>query len=78
MDQLVGGYSEKEWFLRLNDEEKKYIIDHPDPSHMIFYLKQGLSFKNSLMRGYKDYIIEDNIQNNINKINDPINNKLLS
>ena len=53
MDQLVGGYSEKEWFLQLNDEEKKYIIDHPDPSHMIFYLKQGLSFQNSLMRGYK-------------------------
>ena len=67
MDQLVGGYSEKDWFLQLNDEEKKYIIDHPDPSHMIFYLKQGLSFKNSLMRGYKDYIVEDNIQNNIHK-----------
>ena len=67
MDQLVGGYSEKEWFLQLNDEEKKYIIDHPDPSHMIFYLKQGLSFQNSLMRGYKDYIVDDNIQNNINK-----------
>ena len=67
MDQLVGGYSEKDWFLQLNDEEKKYIIDHPDPSHMIFYLKQGLSFLNSLMRGYKDYIVEDNIQNNIHK-----------
>ena len=59
MNQLVGGYSQKEWFLRLTDEEKKYIIDHPDPSHMIFYLKQGLSFKNALMRGYKEYALED-------------------
>jgi len=47
------------WFNDLSDDEKKYIENHPDPSHMIKYLKQGLNFHKSVLRGYEDYVSED-------------------
>ena len=34
--------SGKYWFTNLKEDERKYIEDHPDPSHMVFYLKKGL------------------------------------
>jgi hypothetical protein len=51
--------SGKYWFTNLKVDEKKYIEDHPDPSHMVFYLKKGLSFLDSLKLGYIDSITED-------------------
>lgn len=51
--------SGKYWFTNLKEDEKKYIEDHPDPSHMVFYLKKGLSFLDSLKLGYMDSITED-------------------
>ena len=47
------------WFDDLKDDEKKYIEDHRDPSHMVKYLKQGKSFIDSLKLGYLDYVKED-------------------
>ena len=47
------------WFNNLSDDEKKYIESHPDPSHLVKYLKQGFSFYRALLRGYKDYVSED-------------------
>jgi hypothetical protein len=47
------------WFGDLKDDEKKYIEDHRDPSHMIKYLKLGKSFIDSLKLGYLDYVRED-------------------
>lgn len=51
--------SGKYWFNNLKEDERKYIEDHPDPSHMVFYLKKGLSFLDSLKLGYVDSITED-------------------
>ena len=51
--------SGKYWFTNLKEDERKYIEDHPDPSHMVFYLKKGLSFLDSLKLGYMDSITED-------------------
>ena len=51
--------SGKYWFTNLKEDERKYIADHPDPSHMVFYLKKGLSFLDSLKLGYIDSITED-------------------
>jgi|TARA_B110000967_G_C18829119_1_gene533052 hypothetical protein len=51
--------SGKYWFTNLKEDERKYIEDHPDPSHMVFYLKKGLSFLDSLKLGYIDSITED-------------------
>ena len=47
------------WFNNLTDDEKKYIERHPDPSHLIFYLKQGFSFYKSLLRGYEEHVLEE-------------------
>ena len=47
------------WYDDLKDDEKKYIGDHRDPSHMVKYLKQGKSFIDSLKLGYLDYVKED-------------------
>ena len=47
------------WFDSLKNDEKKYIEDHRDPSHMVKYLKQGLSFIDSLKLGYLDYVNEE-------------------
>ena len=40
-------------------DEKKYIEDHRDPSHLVKYLKQGKSFIDSLKLGYLEYVNED-------------------
>lgn len=48
-----------EWFNKLKDEEKKYIENHPDPSHLVFFLKQGFSFYKSLLRGYEEHVLEE-------------------
>ena len=58
-----------EWFNNLNDEEKKYIERHPDPSHLVFYLKQGFSFYKSLLRGYEEHVLEE-IELSINEGNE--------
>jgi len=48
-----------DWFNSLTDNEKLYISKHPDPSHMIFYLKKRISFNHSIRLGYEDYVNED-------------------
>ena len=68
--------SGKYWFTNLKEDERKYIEDHPDPSHMVFYLKKGLSFLDSLKLGYIDSITEDieisaNSLAQYNKYNNP-------
>jgi hypothetical protein len=47
------------WFNDLTVDEKKYIENHQDPSHMIFYLKQGVGFYKSVLRGYEEHVLED-------------------
>ncbi len=60
-----------EWFNKLKDEEKKYIENHPDPSHLVFFLKQGFSFYKSLLRGYEEHVLEElEIKHNNEKLND--------
>ena len=60
-----------EWFDKLKDEEKKYIENHPDPSHLVFFLKQGFSFYKSLLRGYEEHVLEElEIKHNNEKLND--------
>ena len=49
----------KESFTYLKEDEQKYLASHPDPSHMIVYLKQGKSFMEALKRGYIDSVKED-------------------
>lgn len=50
---------ERYWFTNLCDTDKKYITNHPDPSHMIYYLQRGLKFDHALRLGYIDSIRED-------------------
>ena len=47
------------WFDDLTPYEKKYIENHPDPSHMIFFLKQGFGFYKSILRGYEEHVLEE-------------------
>jgi hypothetical protein len=47
------------WYESLNEDEIKYIKNHPDPSHMISYLKKGIKFTDALKLGYRDYVNED-------------------
>jgi hypothetical protein len=65
--------SGKYWFTNLKEDERKYIEDHPDPSHMVFYLKKGLSFLDSLKLGYIDSITED-IEISANSLDNKYNN----
>ena len=51
--------TDKESFTYLKDDEQKYMASHPDPSHMIVYLKQGKTFMEALKRGYIDSVAED-------------------
>ena len=56
------------WFNDLTDDEKKYIERHPDPSHLVFYLKQGFGFYKSVLRGYVEHVLEEiEINHNENK-----------
>ena len=48
-----------DWFNNLNETEQKYIKEHPDPSHMIVYLKKHISFNDSIKMAYHDYVMED-------------------
>lgn len=50
---------ERYWFINLSDTDKKYITDHPDPSHMIYYLQRGMKFEHALRLGYIDSVKED-------------------
>ena len=42
-----------EWFDKLEDYQKKYIENHPEPYHL------GFSFEKALMRGYEEYASEE-------------------
>ena len=68
-----------DWFNNLKEDERKYIENHPDPSHMVKNLKQGYSFNNATLRGYRDYVLEDiEIKGNEeNAIKSKKDNKLL-
>lgn len=69
-------YSGKYWFINLNDKDKKYITDHPDPSHLVYYLKKGLSFNDAIRLGYEDAMREDNELESNTSI--AISNKILN
>ena len=47
------------WFDKLEDYQKKYIENHPEPYHLVFYLKLGFSFEKALMRGYEEFVSEE-------------------
>lgn len=69
---------ERYWFTNLSDTDKKYITDHPDPSHMIYYLERGLKFDHALRLGYVDSIREDiEVEQNINKAKTNVKSNLL-
>lgn len=69
---------ERYWFINLSDTDKKYITDHPDPSHMIYYLERGLKFDHALRLGYVDSIREDiEVEQNINKAKTNVKSNLL-
>jgi len=69
---------ERYWFTNLNNEDKKYITDHPDPSHMIYYLQRGLKFDHALRLGYIDSIKEDiKIDKNFKAAADNVKSNLL-
>ena len=59
------------WFDKLEDYQKKYIENHPEPYHLVFYLKLGFSFEKALMRGYEEYASEETEK----KINNESSNK---
>lgn len=62
------------WFNKLKDYQKKYIENHPEPYHLVFYLKLGFSFEKALMRGYEEYASEETEK----KINNELSNNELS
>ena len=69
---------ERYWFTNLSDTDKKYITDHPDPSHMIYYLQRGLKFDHALRLGYIDSIKEDiKIDKNFKAAADNVKSNLL-
>ena len=47
------------WFEKLEEYQKEYITNHPEPYHLVFYLKLGFSFEKALMRGYEEFAIEE-------------------
>ena len=59
MSESIVNEPERYWFTNLSDTDKKYITDHPDPSHMIYYLQRGLKFDHALRLGYMDCVKED-------------------
>ena len=56
---MDNGCPSKHWFTNLSDTDKKYITNHPEPSHMIVYLKKGLHFEHALRLGYEDAMREE-------------------
>lgn len=70
--------SERYWFTNLSEEDKKYITEHPDPSHMIYYLQRGVQFEKALRLGYIDSVKEDIIlDNEIDKARENVKSNLL-
>ena len=68
----------KYWFTNLSDDDKKYITEHPDPSHMVVYLKKGLKFNDALRLGYEDAMREEvECNQNILTAKDNVNTNLL-
>lgn len=71
-------YPERYWFTNLNKTDKKYITDHPDPSHMIYYLQRGLKFDHAIRLGYVDSIKEDvEVEQNLDKAKSNVKTNLL-
>lgn len=69
---------ERYWFTNLTKTDKKYITDHPDPSHMIYYLRKGVKFDHALRLGYIDSIKEDiELENKINTAKNNVQVNLL-
>ena len=69
---------ERYWFTNLCDTDKKYITDHPDPSHMIYYLQRGLKFDHALRLGYVDSIKEDvEVEQNMTEAKSNVKTNLL-
>lgn len=69
---------ERYWFINLSDTDKKYITDHPDPSHMIYYLQRGMKFEHALRLGYIDSVKEDiEINKNLVKAKENVKNNLM-
>jgi hypothetical protein len=69
---------ERYWFTNLNNADKKYITDHPDPSHMIYYLQRGVKFEHALRLGYIDSVKEDiEINKNLVKAKENVKNNLM-
>ena len=56
---MEENFPSKYWFTNLRNEDKKYITEHPNPSHMIVYLKKGLKFNEALRLGYEDAMREE-------------------
>ena len=78
MTDSVINDPERYWFTNLNKTDKKYITEHPDPSHMIYYLQRGLKFDHALRLGYMDSVREDiEVEKNLNKANNNVKNNLL-
>jgi len=69
---------ERYWFTNLSDTDKKYITDHPDPSHMIYYLQRGLKFDHAIRLGYVDSIKEDvEVEQNMTEAKSNVKTNLL-
>jgi len=69
---------ERYWFTNLCDTDKKYITDHPDPSHMIYYLQRGLKFDHAIRLGYVDSIKEDvEVEQNMTEAKSNVKTNLL-
>ena len=52
-----------EWFDKLEDYQK-YTENHPEPYHLVFYLKLGFSFEKALMHiDMKEYASDINYKN---------------
>jgi hypothetical protein len=78
MTDSVINDPERYWFTNLNKTDTKYITDHPDPSHMIYYLQRGLKFDHALRLGYMDSVREDiEVEQNLNKAKNNIKTNLL-
>ena len=74
MSKISEGY----WFTNLSEADKKYITEHPDPSHMIYYLQMGAKFERALRLGYIDSVKEDIIlDNEIDKARENVKSNLL-
>ena len=75
---MTDCFNNLDWFNNLDKTQQKYIEDHPDPSHMVYYLKKHISFNDALKMGYQDYVSEDqklNYNTSITEVNTKYNVK---